>query len=181
MKKKAEEKKDPVAEAMISFYNEIVACGAENYSITATRAARIYNYRRNQSEQVSGLERLYDKKGRPVPVYYSRQDDIYVSMSEIRAKFDRIVSEIILADGKYVRSSLMGGNANTPATVVKYMLSTTGKRMQYTYGLKYRRPTTYEVPCTREQALSAFGKGMCDVKEYQDYIDIQEFSGNDMW
>lgn len=52
----------------------------------------------------------------------------------------------------------------------------------YTYGLKYRKPTTYEVNITKEQAINCIrNESLIDIKEYEDKIDINAYSSNDMW
>ncbi len=58
----------------------------------------------------------------------------------------------------------------------------TGKPIKYTFGFKYRHPTTYEVPITAEQALE-FGKteSFYDVTDMGDWIDFNAYSSNDMW
>ena len=58
----------------------------------------------------------------------------------------------------------------------------TGKPIKYTYGFKYRGPTTYEVPITTEQALEIGKKNsIFEVIDKGDWIDFNAYSANDMW
>lgn len=61
------------------------------------------------------------------------------------------------------------------------LLKTTNKVIKYTFGYKYRHPTTYEVPVSSEEALGYFERNWTDVKEYEDWIDVNSYSDNDMW
>ena len=47
---------------------------------------------------------------------------------------------------------------------------------------RQRNPTTYKVPITKERAFKEWdSNGMMDVREYSDYIDMNSYSGSDMW
>lgn len=61
------------------------------------------------------------------------------------------------------------------------LLKNTNKQIKYTYGFKYRGPTTYEVPITNEEAVKFFNNHWSDVVEYEDWVDLNSFSDNDMW
>lgn len=61
-------------------------------------------------------------------------------------------------------------------------IANSAKPCVYTYGLKYRKPTTYEVNITKEQAINCIrNESLIDIKEYEDKIDINAYSSNDMW
>ena len=61
-------------------------------------------------------------------------------------------------------------------------MKTTDKPFKYTYGFKYRRPTTYLVQISREEAINhLMNDCLCDVEETEKYIDINSYSSNDMW
>ena len=56
------------------------------------------------------------------------------------------------------------------------------RKIVYTYGLKFRGPSTLEVPTSKEKAIEIIKRGsLIDVDFKEDVIDIQEVSGNDMW
>lgn len=65
---------------------------------------------------------------------------------------------------------------------IKDFLSATTKPIKYTYGLKYRNPTTYMVHKSLAEALEIVdNEGLLTVNEYEDYIDMNAYSSNDMW
>ena len=81
----------------------------------------------------------------------------------------------------YISSPLMNG-VRTNNKIIEYVLSTTNKRLLYTYGLSYRQPTTYKKPISNTEAMNIFKKGgLLDVTEFDDYIHLNEYSANDMW
>ena len=53
----------------------------------------------------------------------------------------------------------------------------------YTHGLGYRNPTIHKVDCSKEEAIEIFNKrsSMCDIDEYEDYIHLNTYSGNDLF
>lgn len=62
------------------------------------------------------------------------------------------------------------------------LLQDTNKKILYTFGLKYRQPTTYEVQINNSKALELFLKNsLSDVVEYEDYIDFNQYSSNDLY
>jgi len=64
----------------------------------------------------------------------------------------------------------------------KAFLTATDKPILYTYGLKYRNPTTRDVPKTKTEALSILDRAyLLDITEYPTHVDMNEFSSNDMW
>lgn len=76
---------------------------------------------------------------------------------------------------------LMGKTEYSKEDVLK-VFEETDKPIKYTYGLSFRSPTIHRVPYTKEQAIEKFTdkSSMCDVDEYEDYIHLNEFSGNDL-
>lgn len=64
----------------------------------------------------------------------------------------------------------------------KEIVTTTEKEFKYTSGLRYRNPTTCDVPITREKALELIEtESFLDIDEYEDYIHFNTYSANDMW
>ena len=65
---------------------------------------------------------------------------------------------------------------------LKAFIKKTDKPIRYTYGLKYRNPTTLNVPVSKERALQIVdSQPMLDAKELDDVLDLQAYSSNDMW
>lgn len=61
-------------------------------------------------------------------------------------------------------------------------ITTTVKPCVYTFGLKYRNPTTRDVYITKEEAIEIIKKeSLLDITEYEDRIDLNAYSDNDMW
>ena len=60
-------------------------------------------------------------------------------------------------------------------------LKRTKKPFRYTYGIEYRNPTTNGKPLTRKEAVSMFKRTGMDVTERETYIDMNDYSDNDMW
>lgn len=56
------------------------------------------------------------------------------------------------------------------------------KQCVYTFGLKYRNPTTKNVPISKEKAIEIIRKeSLLDITEYEDKFDLNAYSDNDMW
>lgn len=52
----------------------------------------------------------------------------------------------------------------------------------YTLGLKYRHPVINMVPVSQIEAIKIINEGgLLNFTVYEDYIDINEFSSNDLW
>jgi hypothetical protein len=65
---------------------------------------------------------------------------------------------------------------------LKKFIQETEKPIRYTYGLKFRNPTTRDVPVSKEEALKIVDReSLLDATEYRDYLDLNAYSGNDMW
>lgn len=72
--------------------------------------------------------------------------------------------------------------SNSTKEEARALLETTDKKILYTHGLKFRNPATKDVPVTNEKALELFdGNSTCDVTEHEDYVDLNAYSGNDLW
>lgn len=66
--------------------------------------------------------------------------------------------------------------------VLKVFIEKTDKPIRYTYGFKYRNPTTRDVPVSKERALKIVdAQSLLDAKELDDVLDLQAYSSNDMW
>ena len=62
------------------------------------------------------------------------------------------------------------------------VIKETKKPCLYTYGLRYRNPTTKDVYITKEEAIEIVRKeSLLDITEYEDRIDLNAYSSNDMW
>lgn len=62
------------------------------------------------------------------------------------------------------------------------LLQDTDKKILYTFGLKFRQPTVYEIPIKNSEALKLFLKNsLNDVVEYEDYVDFNQYSTNDLY
>ena len=76
---------------------------------------------------------------------------------------------------------IMGDHECTKEKTVEFLKETI-KPIKYTHGLGYRGPTINKVPVNRKKAIEIFNtNSLCDVTEYEDYVHVNTFSGNDMW
>lgn len=65
---------------------------------------------------------------------------------------------------------------------LKAFIKKTDKPIRYTYGFKFRNPTTLNVPVSKERALQIVdSQSMLDAQELDDVLDLQAYSSNDMW
>ena len=79
-----------------------------------------------------------------------------------------------------LKMSFYNGTLNRAELIEK--INETDKEIKYTYGLSYRHPTTYKKPVSKEEAVRIVNKeSLLDATEYDDYIHLNAFSGNDMW
>lgn len=77
-------------------------------------------------------------------------------------------------------SSISGGNCSKQDIID--FIKTSNKPCKYTYGFKYRGPSTYEVPISASKAIEYINKSyLIDVEERDSFIDVNEYSNNDMW
>lgn len=80
------------------------------------------------------------------------------------------------------KTSLTGSSNATKIEVLE-LLKVTQKPLYYRFGLAYRGARV--IPVTREEAIEAWlhgrNGGFIDMDEYQDKIEINEYSSNDMW
>lgn len=80
-----------------------------------------------------------------------------------------------------INYSFFSDSENSKEEALK-LLQTTKKEIRYTYGLKFRNPTTYEVPIDNSKALELFLKNsLNDVVEHENYIDFNQYSSNDLY
>ena len=175
---------DPKKTDVIDFYKDILANGVEIKRLTPQKISSIYNFGLDKEQRVSDFEQLFDKNGTPMPAYYSKTKNVLVSRKKMLERYANIVAKIGLQDGKYVNYSFYSHEAphSTSYEIADYFMRHTTKQIKYTYGLKFRGPTTFEKPISHEEAMRIWSKnGMFDVREYDDWVDFQEVSGNDMW
>lgn len=65
---------------------------------------------------------------------------------------------------------------------LKEFIRETNKPIRYTYGFKWKNPTTLNVRKTKEQAIKIVDSAsMLDATELVDVLDLNAFGGNDMW
>jgi len=65
---------------------------------------------------------------------------------------------------------------------LKVFIEKTDKPIRYTYGFKYRNPTTRDVPVSKERALKIVDdQSLLDAKELDGCLDLNAYSSNDMW
>lgn len=65
---------------------------------------------------------------------------------------------------------------------LKEFIEKTDKPIRYTYGFKFKSPTTMNVPVSKEKALKIVNdQPMLDAEELDDCLDLNAYSGNDMW
>lgn len=80
-----------------------------------------------------------------------------------------------------INYSFFSKSKNTKEEALK-LLQDTNKKILYTYGLKFRQPTTYEKPIKNSEALKLFlDNPLNDVVEYENYIDFNQYSSNDLY
>lgn len=78
--------------------------------------------------------------------------------------------------------SFMSKNSNASKEEALELLKTTDKDILYTYGLRFRNPTTMDVLVSKERALEIFNSNStCDVKEYEDHIRLNAYGEMDLW
>ena len=75
---------------------------------------------------------------------------------------------------------LMGKGNCTRDEIVEF-LRTTEKPILYTFGLKYRDPTTRDVEISNKRAVELFNTHFSDVEEKEEYVDLNCFSSNDLY
>ena len=178
------ESADPRRLDIIDFYKDILANGVEIKRMTPQKISSIYNYSLEKEQRVYDFEQLFDKNGTPMPAYYSRTKNVLVSRKKMLEKYNNIVAKVGLEGGKFVNYSFYTSEPphSTPREVADYFMKHTTKQIKYTYGLKFRGPTTCEKPISHEEAMRIWSRnGMFDVREHEGWVDFQEVSGNDMW
>lgn len=65
---------------------------------------------------------------------------------------------------------------------LKKFIGETNKPIRYTHGLKYRNPTIMDILISKEESLKIINQeSFIDVVEHEEYIDLNTYSGNDLW
>lgn len=73
-------------------------------------------------------------------------------------------------------------NGTLNRDVLEEFIKNTDKPIKFTYGYKWKGPTTYFKDITKEEALHiARNESLLDVTENERFIDMNAYSGNDMW
>lgn len=76
--------------------------------------------------------------------------------------------------------SFFGDSKNSKAEAMEF-LEKTDKVIKWTFGFKFRNPTTYEIPISNEKAIKLFKENsLTDVTEKDTWIDFEQYSSNDM-
>jgi hypothetical protein len=79
-----------------------------------------------------------------------------------------------------IKMSFYDGTMNKDR--LKAFIEETDKPIRYTYGLRYRNPVTKDVPVSKEKALQIVdSQSLLDARELEDCLDLNAYSGNDMW
>lgn len=79
-----------------------------------------------------------------------------------------------------IKMSFYNGTLNREEAIE--VIKNSYKPCVYTYGLKYRNPTTRDVPISKERAIEIIKKeSLLDITEYEDKFDLNAYSSNDMW
>lgn len=73
-------------------------------------------------------------------------------------------------------------NGTLNKKILKEFIENTGKPIRYTFGFKYRNPTIRDAPVSKEKALEIVSReSLLDAKELDNCLDLNAYSGNDMW
>lgn len=79
-----------------------------------------------------------------------------------------------------LKMSFYDGTLNRVAAVNTILKA--DKPCKYTYGFKYKHPSIYEIPITTDEAIDIIlTELLLDIKERDEYFDINAYSSNDMW
>lgn len=64
---------------------------------------------------------------------------------------------------------------------LKDFIARSNKEIRYTYGLAYKNPTTYKVLISKNEAFDIINKeSMLDATEFEDYLNLNAYSANDL-
>lgn len=80
-----------------------------------------------------------------------------------------------------LKYSFMGRYSECSKEEAIELLKETDKQILYTHGLGYREPTINKVPVSKEKALEYADESLVDITEYEDYIHVNTYSGNDLF
>lgn len=65
---------------------------------------------------------------------------------------------------------------------IEETIKKTSKKILLTIGFRYRHPTTYLKAVSKEEALKAYDWcAHADIEEFDDRIELDCYSSNDMW
>lgn len=79
-----------------------------------------------------------------------------------------------------MRMSFYDGTLNR--IKAKAIIQKTDRKILYTHGLKYRKPTTYMKDITKEEAYNLISReSFLDINMTKDYIELNTYSENDMY
>ena len=79
-----------------------------------------------------------------------------------------------------IKMSFFNGTLNREEAIAA--IQKENKPCVYTFGFKYKNPTTRDVFITKEEAIEIIKKeSLLDITEYEDRIDLNAYSSNDMW
>lgn len=177
--------KDEVENEIVVFFKEYIEKGSLG-KYTMNKIAAIYNYGLDKIKRVDNFEQVFDKDGHKLDLYFDKSCNACITKKRLDKKSQQIIEDFGLKNGKYIYYTFYHTSTNTtPNTnskIIDYVLKTTKKPILYTYGLKYRHPTTCDVPINRNKALEIWNKrSLLDIDEKEDAIYLNEYSSNDMW
>lgn len=79
-----------------------------------------------------------------------------------------------------LKMSFFNGNLNKEKAIK--FIQETKKPCVFTAGFKYKNPTIYEVYITKEEAIEKIKtESFLEIKEYENKVDLNAFSSNDMF
>ena len=79
-----------------------------------------------------------------------------------------------------IKMSFYDGTLNREQAID--IISNSNKPCVYTFGLKFRNPTTKDVPISQNKAIEIIKtESLLDITEYEDRFDLNAYSSNDMW
>lgn len=123
--------------------------------------------------------------------YFTLEDierDIFVSLEE-RKCFPTDIDAFKYANAllyrlnpplEPIKMSFYNGTMNKDK--LKVFIEDTDKDIKYTYGLAMRGPTTHNKPISKIEAIEVIDRvALLDATEYEDYLHLNAYIGNDMW
>ena len=169
-----------------SLFAKIGAMVEANYSLTLSYKSANNPQLQYTNEHAKALMQISIMMNLCIPIIthfaYMRKvsDSLRLALAEEKMLEDieRYKKQVT---GKEILSmSFYKGTLNTAMAIA--IIQKTSRKCRYTYGLKYRNPTTRDVFISKEKAIEHIRKGsFIDVAFKDDVIDINEYSDNDMW